>query len=731
MSIKRTVSLTGINSSEIYSLSYPQSVLKFAEYDFSGFIRRCTDYCKRCAESGEYRLEDIVALRNSLGACHKYVEANIHGIYEKAVQDLFIEYLCREKGLGISSLWNELINAKTPFEKLIFTRLTEYRHNKAVNRWVSLLQLQEYAKRKIDFVFGEKVTAEQAFAKRDYFDLTFSVAANEMGYPSECFTAAKVYTVGRLPSAPFITSNISKAIAASALPEIEYEGEHRPFAALHSDSEAMDVFAKIKNYVPEKPDSVLNTIITTMRSLPKKVYVSDSLKAIIDLEIDLLLESGGVLQHCERCGEYFIRDKDYDYDYCSNAQPGGRTCLEMSTAVPPRTADEIRRLEDMTKELYTYMSKRINVDLTQRDFAEWYQSFMAIKESILHNALSISEFREFEKYSHDLHFAPVKQTPLQEKPSVANVSESTDNAKKQPEVKPFVFERVDRSVLYEQENRRRKQEQERELYDMMQESAAPVQQEAAALQNEAPKAPVHVVKADETEKLDVSLFENPFDNAFESEISELEKVSGYDFKPLDDIFSFGGADDELQQASDGYTDEGTAGEKISEKDDNAYTEPAVDTGFAGEFAKADYSIRHTVTPKSNYATNMYKHTVETTQTAEEDFPEVQQSGERLTQDDFDILPSAPSLTVPVGEKTSVKAGLEEKPSVSEKHAPPVIKLDAPSVDSLTDADDIPGADRRRRDNGGTMNRNTAKRLLDGIIKPTKIRNPFIDENDDE
>ena len=111
-----------------------------------------------------------------------------------------------------------------------------------------------------------------------------------------------------------------------------------------------------KNYVPEKPDSVLNTIITTMRSLPKKVYVSDSLKAIIDLEIDLLLESGGVLQHCERCGEYFIRDKDYDYDYCSKAQPGGRTCLEMSTAVPPRTPDEIRRLEDMTKELYTYMS---------------------------------------------------------------------------------------------------------------------------------------------------------------------------------------------------------------------------------------------------------------------------------------------------------------------------------------------------------------------------------------
>lgn len=185
---------------------------------------------------------------------------------------------------------------------------------------------------------------------------------------------------------------------------------------------------------------------------------------------------------------------------------------------------------------------------------------------------------------------------------------------------------------------------------MMQESAAPVQQEAAALQNEAPKAPVHVVKAGETDKLDVSLFENPFDNAFESEISELEKVSGYDFKPLDDIFSFGGADDKLQQTPGGYTDEGTADEDSSDKDNNAYTEPAVDTGFAGEFAKADYSIKHSVTPKSNYAANMYRHTVETTQTPAEDFPDVQQSGEHLTQDDFDILPSSPSLTVPVGEK---------------------------------------------------------------------------------
>ena len=736
MSIRRTVNLTGINSSEIYTLNYPQSVLKFADYDFSGFIKRCTDYCKRCMTNGEYRLEDIVALRNSLGACHKYVEANIHGIYEKVVQDLFIEYLCREKGLGISSLWNELINAKNPFDKLIFTRLTEYRHNKAVNRWVSLLQLQDYAKKKIDFVFGEKATLEQAYAKRDYFDLTFSVAANEMGYPTECFTAAKVYTVGRLPSAPFITSNISKAIAGSALPDIDYDDMvHRPFSPMHSDSEAMDVFAKVKNYIPEKPDSVLNTIITTMRSLPKKVYVSDSFKAVIDLEIDLLLESGGILQRCARCGEYYLRDKDYDYDYCDKAQPGGRTCLELSTTTPPRTADEIRQLEDMTKELYTYMSKRINVDLTQRDFAEWYQSFMAIKESILHNTLSVAEFREFENYSHDLHFAPVKppEPPAEKQPEQAS-DDKQNNTQKQPEVKPFVFERVDRSVLYEQEKRRRKQEQERELLEREQERMS--SQPPEPITDAVPKQPVHVMKAEEAESLDVTVFDNPFDGAFDEEISKLENVTAnHDFKPLDDIFSFGSSDEpetSVPHPDENRAPDSDAYEKNSYDKENS---SAIDTGFAGEFAKADYSIRKTATPKSNYAANMYRHTIETTQSDQSDdltelYPEIRSDGERLTTDDFDILPSSP---VPEVSEKAEKPAVTELPKpkrTTQGHAAPVIKLDAPSIDDLTDSEDIPGSDRRRRSDSA-VSRNTAKRLLDGIIKPTKIRNPFIDENDDE
>ena len=713
MSKRRMLNLTGINSGEIYSFSYPQSVLKFASYDFSGFIKRSTDYCNRCRETGEYRLEDIVALRNSVSACHKYVEANIHGCYEKVVQDLFVEYICREKGVGIATLWNELINAKTPFDKLLFSRLTEYRHNKAVNQWVSLLRLQEYAKRKIDFIFSEKTTLEKAYGRRDYFDLTFGIAANEMGYPAECFASAKVYTVGRLPAAPFVTGNTAKAVASS-LSGLEYSDTvKKPFSAIHSDSEAMDVFAAVKGCIPEKPDSVLSTIISTMRSLPKKVYVSDSLKAVIDLEIDLLLESGAVLQRCARCGEYFVRDSEYDHDYCNMVQPGGRTCLELSITVPPRTPAEIKQLDDMTGQLYTYMSKRINVDLTQRDFAEWYQSFMAIKESILHNTLSIAEFREFEKYSHELHFAPPPSEPTVQ-------PESPQPADKQPEVKPFVFERVDRSVLYEQENRRRIQEREQE-----EQEDEPTLSEQTAASVFAPEKPtVHVMKAEDTENISVTVFENPFDGAFDDSLTGLEKINDRTFKPLDDIFSFGETDEDLsEKGGDIVSDDSVP--YGSEQVESAIKQPVeisskdiskVDSGFAGEFAKADYRRS---TPKNSYAADMYKRTAQTTQA--EEYPEIRQDGERITQNDFDILPSSASPAV------SAPAQSEKSASV-DSHPVPVIKLDAPLADDIEeyDEDDKPG----RTDNSA-IGKNTAKRLLDGLKKPSKIRNPFLDDIHDD
>ncbi len=698
-----TASLTGLNSSEIYSLHYPDSLLKFCSFDFSGFVRRTTDFCKKCEANGEFYLVEAIALRNSISACHKFYEANIHTLFEKIIQDFFIEYICREKGIGPSALWNSYIQAKNNFEKTLFARLTEYRHGKAVNQWVNLLKIQDYAKKKTEFVFSEKADLITAGARRDYFDLTFIVAANEMGYPTDNFGTARMYSVGRLPSAPFILGTLSKEIAKTALSEIEYPEETiEDFSALRSDTEAMDVFSHIKNVIPEKPDAVIDTIVKTMRSMPKKVYVAESFKAVIDLEIDLMLENRMIISRCERCGEYFVRNKDYDEDYCDTEQPNGRTCYEISNMVPLRTVEEIEELDAMTNELYSYMSKRINVDLTQRDFAEWYQYFMAIKENIAHRRLSVEEFRDFERYSKELKFNPASQQEITPK----KVEEPTPE---EPKVKPFVFERVDRSELYEQEYRRRKREIETEE-ELVRPSIEDIAQESLPT--------VKVMKAENARVMDVSLFENPFDGAFDESISELSRVNERAFKPLDDIFSFDTnptvaeeVKEEEIKADDGFVEDTPP---VISSEFTAMTYPEINAeetsgGFDKEIAKASY-IREPNITRAKYAANMYTKTANSDEVL---FPDIMSDGAaKMTEEDFDILPSTPSVKI-----------AEEKPS-EEKSAP------RPEIIEIPDK-----PKRRRTPPKITLNENVStnktQRVLDGLFSPVKTKNPFLTDEDEE
>ena len=77
---------------------------------------------------------------------------------------------------------------------------------------------------------------------------------------------------------------------------------------------------------------------------------------------------------------------------------------------------------------------------------------------------------------------------------------------------------------------------------------------------------------------------------------------------------------------------------------------------------------------------MYRHTIETTQSDQSDgltelYPEIRSDGERLTTDDFDILPSSP---VPEVSEKAEKPAVTELPKPKYKvpdHAAPVIKLD--------------------------------------------------------
>jgi hypothetical protein len=419
-------------------------------------------------KKGEYPLDEVAALRNSISPCHKYYEKNVRGVFEKIVVDCWIEYICRQNEINAPTLWNSFSVCKNDFERVVFARLCEFRYNHAINQWMNILKIQEYAARKVEFIFGEKLGKfSMAAARAGYFDLLFNVAANEMGYLQNGGTC-KVYSSGRIPNSPFVMSGVSREIMRNILTDLRYDdsgeardGQHREGSL--SDKTDMDAFASIKPYIPEEHDSIVNTIIKSIPETPQKVYVPESFKAVVDLEIDALIESGAVIQRCSRCREYFLRDDDYDYDYCSVADASGKTCLDAMN----ESGEPVRRIPaDATvlyarcDQLYKEMAERVNVDITQRDFSDWYRYMTLIRENIVSGVANMDDFENFAEYSRTIRFPSRSRSilskddePPHERAGVGASKkggrENRDADKSGREVKPFVFEKIERNAAPE------------------------------------------------------------------------------------------------------------------------------------------------------------------------------------------------------------------------------------------------------------------------------------------
>lgn len=463
----RQLHMAGRNSNEIYTLLYPNNLINFCKYDFTPFLNHCTDLCRLANRTGEYSVDDVYAIRNSISGCHKYYEQNMRTVFEKIVIDCWIDYLCRQSEASSAALWQSFMRCKNDFERAVFGRLSEYRYNRAINEWVNLVKLQEYAQKKTDFVFGVPLGGTtEAGARANYFDLMFNVAANEQGFPVSEIGASAVYSAGRVPNSPFILSSASREILRNVLNDMEEASPHpkKKISPELSDQTAMDAFSVIKHYIPDKNDSLVKTIIKSMSGSPQQVYLPCSFKSMIDLEIDALIESGGILQRCPRCGEFFLKDEEYPYDYCSRPQKDGTTCLEsaerehieLKTVKEPPEEEEAPKVilqkpldkayvNEKMEALYKEMAARVNIDLTQRDFSRWYQRELQLKELILLGQAGEAELEDFIKLSRGDEFASRKQPPLFEKKTDPE-DEPIAVTETGKEVKRFVFERVERSA---------------------------------------------------------------------------------------------------------------------------------------------------------------------------------------------------------------------------------------------------------------------------------------------
>ena len=437
--MERVLNLAGKNSSEIFQLRYPFSLLTFCDYDLSYFAENAVAVCDEALHSGELDTDRVTDLRNSLRNMHVYIEHNLRTVYDKIVLDCWIDYICRRDNIGTSGLWNRFIDCKTPFEKSVFVRLCEYRYNKGINEWLNLVRVQDYAKNKVYFLFSKELSGvEEASARRNYFDLMFSVTARELGCRLEDLGVTQVFSAGRAPSAPFMYPSISKDIVKNLLSDFDYSDDYSDIGSYEalSDQIAMDAFSHMKSGLQQELSSY-NMSRPAMENAPGKIYMPCGLKAAVDLEIDALLESGGWLARCKRCGRYYVKDSEYTEDYCS--LPGkGRTCLEIYEAEHPRTR-VTPEMERECREIMDEMYDRVTAGtLSLKEYEGWRLYLEAMKGKVNNGEIQPDDLTAFIAYSRSMDISQSNPVVEVRKPEPEHHERV---------VKPFVPERISRSDI--------------------------------------------------------------------------------------------------------------------------------------------------------------------------------------------------------------------------------------------------------------------------------------------
>lgn len=437
--MEKTLRLVGRTSGEIYTMRYPSSLQGFCDFDFSYFAKDAVDFCNESLKLGTADPERFADLRREIESSHCFIGQHIRTIYDKVVLDCWIDYLCRRDSVGTNTLWNRFMGCNTPFEKMVFARLCEYRYNRAINEWLNIVRVQDYARCKSEFVFTKDVhSAEDAAMRRDYFDLMFSVTAKEMGCSLEDLGVTKAFTVGRLPSAPFMFPNVSKEIVRHVLADFDYSDDYSDISdySQSSDQIAMDAFAKMKAGLPSDLAGY-NVVRNKMENYPEKIYMPCSLKAAVDLEIDTIIEQGGWLARCKRCGRLFWQDKEHREEYCSQVTRTGKTCLEMYEEEHPKpkiSENLLAKCKEVTDKVYA----RVGVSVSINEYESWHSYLEAMKGKVTTGEISPEELEDFLNYSLAVDISRSKPIEAVEKPRPT----------KERVVKPFVPERISRSELH-------------------------------------------------------------------------------------------------------------------------------------------------------------------------------------------------------------------------------------------------------------------------------------------
>jgi hypothetical protein len=357
-----SISFTDRNNAQnaFQRLDVGRALLTFSEFDFTFFWETAIDAGRTAKRTGKLPKVTVDNARASISKCHPYVAAGITTDYADVVLDCIIEYICRSERMTEDELWTRCISSKIPYETAIFKRISEYKTFKGANQWRNITGLQKYVKDKITFIYGsdsvdDRNNSIRAHTLKQYFDLSFAIAANECAVPKKALPAVKLYSPCLAPTAAFSVSSSAAKALYKRMEEALAKAPDRSDYEKYDTSRLEDRFA-VESYAfaaglprPKEPDEELFRAAT--EALPDSVYVASSLKGMIDLEFDLMETNGIHFRQCEMCKRFFlINATGFDERFCDRVNSSGTTCRRIFEA------------ENAAKGIYTRAVNPVNPD---------------------------------------------------------------------------------------------------------------------------------------------------------------------------------------------------------------------------------------------------------------------------------------------------------------------------------------------------------------------------------
>jgi len=436
-----------------YKIDLSRTLLHFIEFDFTYFWEQCIEAGKTARKTGRLPQNIVGGAKAAISRAHPYIEACIGTDYAEIVTDCIIEYICHSERIGLEELWARCISPKNPYETAIFRRISEYKTNRAMNRWTSVVRIQEYAKNKMEFIFDTEgssaaLSSDTLRARKEYFDLAVSVAANELGCPPAALPAVKLCTPTTLPNAAFAVGKVAKSIYRR-FSDVLADGrdmsvmEKRDCSGIR-DQLAMEAYSYVKDMT--RPNEIeMNFVLETIRENPAQLYLPDSLKAAIDLEFELMLQNKMYMRRCENCGRFFPALDDNPR--CDRVNSSGKTCRqqyeelvksitggtvpvtaaaaetgnaaeintvsESASAVPvtsipippPEVHEPVivpKETEKRAQKMYNALYKRVGKGIDENEFKEWSQYLSNMKRNLKLGEATLKQYEEFLDYSDRL-----------------------------------------------------------------------------------------------------------------------------------------------------------------------------------------------------------------------------------------------------------------------------------------------------------------------------------------